>query len=220
MLLYANELVYLHTKGRWSFITATSLSQLSGRYLYLPNLLMPEKAMFRVCWSTSSSHTKHDQDDEVLHHLLAAIDSLRYLIYLLWALLIIALPFTLIFAGTNMTFLLVLGLVYGVIVALLVKVFLKRSDFNLSKRSFAKIAFDSLACAPLALNMVRKITLRYSLASDPITFAQTRFDGMMFSHLLTTLNQWIADELEFEDETSPRYRSLSGYKKILTSMVS
>lgn len=220
MLLYANELVYLHARQRWSFIATTSHWQILGRYLYLPNLLTPEKALFRVCWSAAAPNTRDDEDDGALQRLLSTVDSLRYLVHLLWVLLIIGLPLTLIMTGTGIAFLLILGLVYGTIVALLVQVYRKRAALGLSARSFSKLAFDSLACAPLALNLVRKITLLHPLTNDPIRFAKHRFDDPAFSRLVETLSQWITNELEFEDEASPRYRNLNGIKQSLTRMMS
>lgn len=218
MLLYANELVYLHDRGRWSFTTATSHWQLSGRNLYLPNLLRPDHALFRVHWSPVSHQSRQGHNGEVLQRLLNAIDTLRYLIYPLWLLLIVVLPVTLLLAGTGVLFLLVLGLVYGTILMLLFQIYVKRADLGLSRLSCAKLAFDSLACVPLALNLVRKITLRHSLGPDPVRFAQTRFDRTTFAHLVTTLSQWVANELVYEDESSQRFRNLSGYQQFLTSI--
>lgn len=148
MLLYANELVYLHSKGRWSFVTATSRMQLLGRYLYLPNLLSPQKALFRVCWSAAASQQGHIPEEEALKRLLTAVDSLRYLIYPLWTLMIAVLPVTLVVYGASNAFLLVLGLIYIAILALLINLYLKRTELGLSKWALTKITFDSLACAP------------------------------------------------------------------------
>lgn len=219
MLLYANELVYLHSRGQWRYVGAAAQWRLSGRYLYLPNLFTPDRAMFRVHWSTASAHESGEEGGESLPSLLAAADSLGYLMRLLGLLLLIVLPITLIVAGTGIAFLLVLGLVYLVITILLVKIYLRRAVFRLSGWSFAKLAFDSLACAPLALNLVRKITLRQALTRDPISFAHTRFDKATFSRLASMLNQWVSDQLAYEDESSPRYQVLSRYQKILAGKV-
>ncbi len=219
MLLYANELVYLHTQGRWSFTTAPSCWQLSGKYLYLPNLLTPERALFRVNWSPSSRQQHHEMEMRELQRLLEAVDSLRYLMQALWVLLIIVLPITLLVSGTSSLLLAVLGLIYLTIVTLLFQVYRKRGDLGLTRVAFAKLAFDSLACVPLALNLLRKVTLRYPLARDPIKFAQLQFDATVFSQLVATLDQWITNELQCEEETSPRYKSLRDYQQMLTSMV-
>lgn len=219
MLLYANELVYLHNRGRWSFVTAPSQWQVAGRYLHLPNLFTPQQATFRVNWSASAARESHEQAGATEQQLLATVDSLRYLVQLLALLLLIVVPVTLVIAGTGMAFLLALGLVYAVIIALLVKVYLRREVFQLSGWSFAKLAFDSLACAPLALNLVRKLTLRRTLTGDPISFAQTRFDAATFSRLAAMLSQWISDQLEYEDASSPRYQALSSFQKYLTGKV-
>ena len=51
----------------------------------------------------------------------------------------------------------------------------------------AMLAFDSLACAPFALNLVRKITLNRSLVGDPIFFAHQVLDADAFAQLVQAL---------------------------------
>lgn len=220
MLLYANELVYLHRAGRWSFSVAPSHWQMLGRYLYLPGPLAPEQGLFRLCWSASASAPAPQQRGEGLQHFLAAVDSLRHLMTLLWALVLVGLPATLLLFGTGAAFLLLVALAYATIVTLLWQIHRQRAVLGLNGRRFFRLAFDALACAPLALNLIRKITLQYPLAQEPIRFARERFDAATYAQLVEQLSRWIAAELECEDQESPRYRALRDYQQTLTRSVS
>jgi hypothetical protein len=51
----------------------------------------------------------------------------------------------------------------------------RRAALRLSGAACASLAFDALACAPFAINLVRKIALRTRLEGDPVAFAAAHF---------------------------------------------
>ena len=112
---------------------------------------------------------------------------LRYMTFVLLVLLFIGLPVVLFGFGTGLGFLLLLGVVYFNISVMLSQTYRQCEELGLPGRAFAKLAFDSLACASFALNLVRKITLRRSLVGDPISFAQRVFDAATFARLIDRL---------------------------------
>lgn len=224
MLLCDNELVFVETNGRWTFATGSSW-QLLHKNPYFPNPLTPDNPLFRVCWSVSFI-SEYQEDQDALRNFISALAPLRYLVRALLVLLLIGLPLTVFWFGTGLGLILLFGVVYVFIVMMLVYTYLYREILGLSVKSFAMLAFDSLACAPFAINLVRKITLRRSLAGDPISFAHKNFDADTFARLVSALCDRVDEEilywdssLEFEVEEISLRNELETFRNRITGMV-
>ena len=136
----------------------------------------------------------------------------------LMTLLIFVLPVVMFRFGTRFEFLFVLLLIYLTIVTMLVLVYRKRERLGLDNKAFASLAFDSLACAPFAINLLRKISLRYTLCNNPVEFAAKRLEQKSFVQLVESLDKKISEELEHEKEGSPRSIELMHYRGKLLEM--
>ena len=220
MLLYVNELVFVEKSGKWAFGRPESGWRMLGKNLYVPNPLTPNYPLFRVCWMVSSAINEHQEDIEKLQHFLNEISPLRYMTFSLFVLLLIELPIVLLAFGTGLALLLSLGVIYCTISAMLILVYRQREKLGLSGKTFAKLAFDSFACAPFALNLVRKITLHRSLTGDPIFFAHQVLDTDSFAQLVQALCHRVDEEIEFEDEASPRHEALKDFRNRIARLAS
>ncbi len=220
MLLYANELVFVKQDGEWTFGRPGSGWEMLRKFIYLPNPLTPDYPLFRVCWVISSAPNEHQEDMEALQQFLNILSPLRYMTFSLFVLLLIGLPVVVLGFGTGLVLLLLLGVIYCVISVMLALIYRQREKLGLSVKSFAKLAFDSFACAPFALNLVRKITLRRSLMGDPICFAYKALDADAFVNLVQALCHRVDEEIEFEDEASPRCSALKDFRNKIESMAS
>jgi hypothetical protein len=220
MLLYVNELVIVEKNGKWVFGRPESGWQMLGKNLYVPNPLTPDYPLFRACWVVSPATNEHQEDIEILQQYLSELNPLRYMTFSLFVLLLIALPVVLLGFGTGLALLLLLGVIYCTISVMLAMIYRQREKLGLSGKVFAKLAFDSFACAPFALNLVRKITLRRSLVGDPIYFAHQVLNADAFAQLVQALCHRVDEEIEFEDEASPRYGALKDLRNRIASMAS
>lgn len=218
MLVYVNELVFVEKKGKWVLGRPESGWQMLGKNLYVPNPLTPDYPLFRAYWVVSSASNEHQDDIETLRQFLNELNSLRYMTFSLFMLLLVGLPIVLLGFGTGLALLLLLGVIYCTISVMLAQIYRQRKKLGLSGKTFAKLAFDSLACVPFALNLVRKITLRRSLVGDPICFAHQVLDADAFARLVQALCQRVDEEIEFEDEASPRHGALKDFKNRIASM--
>jgi hypothetical protein len=218
MLLYVNELVFVEKNEKWVFGRPGSGWEMLGKNLYVPNPLTPDYPLFRTCWVLSSAPNEHQEDVEILRQFINEIKPLRYMTLSLFVLLLIGLPIVLFGFGTGLALLLLLGVIYCTISVMLALIYRKRERLGLPVKTFAKLAFDSLACAPFALNLVRKITLRRSLLGDPICFAHQVLDAGAFAQLVQALCDRVDEEIEFEDEASPRYGALKDFRNRIASM--
>lgn len=219
MLLYVNELVFSETNGKWTFSFPKPHWQMLKKYLYLPNPFTPDRPLFRVFWSVSVVDG-YLQDQEALRHFLYAVKRLRYLTYSLLALQFVGLPVVLFSLGANLGLLVLFGAIYINIAALSIQIYPQREQLGLSGKMLAKLAFDSLVCPPLALNILRKISLQYRFVGDPVGFAHQSFDTETFNQLIKSLCQQVDKAMQFEDEGSPKYANLKNYRNRIMDMQS
>jgi hypothetical protein len=218
MLLYFNELVYVRKNNRWAFVCPESRWQILGRTLYIPNPLTVEFPLFRVSWTVFESNDSQDNREE-LQRFLDALDPLKYITTTLFLLLLCGLPLVVFHFGAGLGLLILFGVIYFTIIWMLILSYRQREQLGLSGMSLAKLAFDSLACAPFALNLVRKIALRHSLSGDPISFAHQNFDRAMFARLVDGICKRVDEELEITDEEGTQHVALTAYRNRILSMV-
>jgi hypothetical protein len=215
LLLYSNELLFARRSGRWSFATSSSLL-LAGRRVCFLNPFTPAIPQFRVRWSETDTR-QEQQSREELDAFLAALGPLRYLVIALWILLL-ALPVELLLLGTGIGLLVLMAAFYVVVLAAIGYIYVRRCELQVSGKSFLALSFDSLACAPFAINLVRKLALRRSLAGNPIDFARRTFDPATFSALIHAVCQRVSDEQQREYGQTPRWAELEAYRKELIAM--
>lgn len=217
ILLYSNELVYIYKNKEWDF--SESYVNFSRRNLYIPKPWQAGCPLFRIHWSVTST-SADEEDAESLQCFLSQLNDLRRYIAALIYLQLIGLPFALLTLGTGIGFLLIVVSVYITIIATLVKVYRHRVELGVTKITVAKIAFESLACAPYAINIVRKLSLGRKISGDPIKFAGQEFDKLTFKKLSYIVCAKIDELLYFEDDSSSRYSELFKYKNRIMEMQS
>jgi hypothetical protein len=217
LLLYSNELMFVRRRSRWGFAESSALL-LAGRRIYVPNPLAPGTPQFRVRWSDADSR----QEQEEAGELEIFFTALRPVQYLVIALLIImlALPLELLVFGTGVELLLVMAAFYVVTLASLGYIFARRRELRLSGRAFAALCFDTLACAPFAINLVRKLALRRALVGNPIAFAARTFEPAVFSSLIRAVDTRVCAEQRQESGQTPRWSELESYRQRLAAMAS
>jgi hypothetical protein len=107
---------------------------------------------------------------------------------------------------------------YLVTAAALGYIYARRRELRVSGRSFLALSFDSLACAPFAINLLRKLALRRSLAGNPIDFARRTFEPATFSTLIHAVCRRVSDEQQREYGQTPRWGELEAYRRELMAM--
>jgi hypothetical protein len=169
LLLWHNELLYVHANGRWRAEGPSTISWL-GRRLYLPNPLLPQRPGFRVHWSLTDTRAAAAP---VPAEFLRALRPIGFITLLLAGLLLL-LPVISWTLGAGLTMLLLFAVYYGLILLAVAFMLVRRAALQLSGSACASLAFDALACAPFAINLVRKIALRRDIG-EPVAFAATQF---------------------------------------------
>ena len=218
LLLYFNDLIFIERYGVWSFICPSTHWQILGKTPYVPNPLSPDASLFRVTWSTESPAST-DADADATEKLIKALRPLRYLVLGLLVLTIVDLPVVILVLGTGRWFFITLVLIYLVILSILSLVYWRRSALGLSRKDVASLVFESIACPPFAINMVRKITLKHIPTSSPIDFAQHRFAKESFRKLVHAVQARLNEELDSEDDDNQRSAKIKAYSDRLKELV-
>lgn len=132
--------------------------RLGGREPWLPNLFRPAQAMVRVQWDVEAPIPSRG-----LHAGQAALPQPRPWLgracLTQWGLICVALPACLLIYPSHNTLAGIAVAIYATTLSTLAKLYRQRASIGLSDRSFAGLAFESLACPPFAINQGRKLGL-------------------------------------------------------------
>jgi hypothetical protein len=217
MLLYSNELVFLENDNHWNFVSPNSKWHFLRKRLYIPNLLSPDTAQFRVFWSSA---TENEQviDEESLVEFSGSLSFIRLMVMLLLILFFLELPLVLFWFHTDSLLIVLFGFIYFCIFTMLVHIFRNRKKLALSKKNYFLIAFEAIACPPFAINVLRRITLNRFLADDPVEFAREYFDEDKFQRVKVAVCTKIDERLGMLDFDDPRFSNLQDYRDRIRGM--
>lgn len=216
-LLYANEFVFYLAGNRWKFTTAHQGVQVLRRYLYIPNPLAPYRPLFRAAWSAAAAEYTVRTLEPCTRYV-AVLLPIQLSASVLLGLIILGAPVLLLARGAGTPFLTLVALVYLVIIGMLAYIYVKRDTLALSRGNLAELVIDSILCPPLAINVVRKITLGRALRADAVAYARSYFDVSEFQHFIAAICSQVDERLELEEEGSDQYLALTAYRNKLESL--
>lgn len=164
-LLWQNELIF--TRGRRWLVQGGSELRLSARRVFLPNPLLPMRPQFQVQWNVNETRTQDADSPAALLQALRPIGVLNQA----QLLILVVLPLVSWTQGAGIVMLALFLLFYLCTLAALTLAWRRRAACSLSARTFWLLVLDALACAPFAVNLVRKISMRHGITGDPLRFA-------------------------------------------------
>lgn len=210
LMLCHNEIA-LEKKIGGYIVFSGGMLELGGRHLFLPNPCCPHRTIMRLSWP----------DNGLLGEQVQRMQKSRVELILsiiapwtwgLFGLFFLALPSAL-WIGTSAVLLGWLVLTYLVIVAMLTQVCRYRRGLNLSARAVVGLALDALLCAPFAMNIVRKISLRQVPSSSLRAIAATMHSPAENAVLVDILHRRIHVSLNFMEPDSEASEELRAYLK-------
>lgn len=190
-LLWQNEMMYLHARGAWR-VDGGSALRLAGRRVFLPNPLLPQRAQFQVRWHRADARSAGVAGEApvAMQRALRPLGALN----LLHVLLLAALAPVLWLTGASLFTLGVVALYYLVTLVALAIAWRRRGALRLPARGFWLLALDTLACAPLAANMVRRISMRHGLEGEPLRFAARHFGDAPLARVRALVEARVREE--------------------------
>ena len=206
-LLYADELLLERTGARWVPRRGSALL-LGGRRPLLPDPLAPQRPLLQL--SLRGLLDGDAGDGGRVRAMLSALAPLRGLavaMLLLFALM----PGLLYVAGTGAWFLAWFACVYAVALAMAATLWRRRAAFGLSRGAVALLAFECVACAPLAINIVRRVTRR--LPCPPLPVMRGMLDTASSDALSAAIVAMLDDRLVDVDPDGAAADQLHRYRK-------
>jgi hypothetical protein len=216
MMLYANELVLCREWNGWSF-SAGSEGVVLGRRPYLPNILFPQEPLFRVHWENEGSR-EPQEDAAALSTFFAALRPVQWASCALVLLLLIGLPAISLALGPGRAMLALFVVYYLLLLMALVWIYWRRSVLGLSRRAFWKLFLDACACAPFAVNLVRRISIHRSISGDPILFAKGVLPASAFANLVELIEKRLTAEEQSAAEGTVKPPELDAFRARLRSL--
>ena len=206
LLLHGNEGV-LSTSGakRWTVHIGFRDLELRGKHVYLPNPLVPHRPLFRLAWSftgqSASAREDWDKYRVIVRPIAPAICGMAIALFGL-------LPLGFFTRLGDAALIAALVLLYASVCAALIWVWHNRSRFDLNRSRFAALAFESLVCSPLALNLARKLCARVSVREDLVAAARRLQTSDDWQKTRFQLMMRLNEAIESEEEHSPRMAGL------------
>jgi len=208
LLLFHNEIV-LETKRDGYIVSSGQAPEIVGRYLFLPNPCCPHRALMRLSWPDNGVADARGQLKRWMRARLA-LSAIAPWARMLLGLFFLGLPCAL-WIGKDVLLLSWLVLTYLTIIAMLTQVYQYRQALNLSPRAVAGIMFDVLLCAPFAMNIVRKISLRQAPPSNLSNVASSMLSAAENAMLAEILRKRIQVSLNLMEPGSEVSDTLHAY---------
>ena len=209
VLLYADQLLVEQTAGSW-WPRRGSAMLLAGRRPFLPNPFAPQRPL--LTFSLEQLLGSQPAQDDELRPLLEAIGPLRVLVLVLLV-LFGSMPVLLYVAGTGAAFLCWLGCVYAVVLLMAGVLWRRRRALGISPGTAAKLGFECIVCSPLAINLVRRVTLR--APTPDLEGARRLMDADAFDRLTDATFQMLEERLLELTPGEAAMLQLNGYRQRL-----
>lgn len=167
-LLHFDEVLVAGDRRGWQVTTGSEL-EMRGRFLQVPNPLLPARTRFRASWLRPADGPA--EDPEALARFAGRLWAVRGGCIVAGAALLVALPALLVTTHDPAWLLAPLGTAYLAIVAMLAALSAQRAALGLSRWKLAALCAESLLCPPHAINLYRRLCALRGFRGDPIAFA-------------------------------------------------
>jgi hypothetical protein len=216
LLLHCNEgVLFSARKNRWQVGFGSHRVRLRGKELFMPNPFTPHRPLFRLSWQFDQAALEKPNDWSARTK---PYRGFAPFIYGVAVGLFILLPVGLLLKLNEIFLLAILALIYVQILAAIVLMWFKRRALGLNKTRFSMLAFESLVCPPLALNLVRKLSRFVSIKADLVSEANGLQAQTNWKHTQANLLIRLNEEIEEESTSSIRSTALLKRRTQLESL--
>lgn len=207
LMLRANEGVLVRGwRGRWRASFGRLDWRLRQREPWLCNPFKPWEPVLRLRWD-AAAHAGAAPAPAAPASAPRALQ-LGPWVVVMWLLLFVALPAAYYGHLGLKAMLLVLAELYAFIVVTLVLVWRRRGALGLGNAQFGVLAFEVLACAPYAPNLVRRLSLLRPVDEDLVSAGRRLLEPAALARMNAACLARIDDELDWTDEGSARALAL------------
>ncbi|MBV6305683.1 hypothetical protein KVP10_12365 [Candidimonas humi] len=213
-LLFSNEGVITKHRKRYTATIDKNGLLLMGKRLYIPNLLLPYKPIYKLSWNPEdiAQAPSFDWDSEKPLYLWFIFPA-----YGMALSLFVITPAVYYLSGLDKDLLWCLVLIYYFSIVVGVGLYLYRKPLGLSNKKALSVFLECLFCPPLAMNIVRKLSLLRPMQDN---FAQSAFQLLeqeQWEELRNDLIAYIDGEIE-ETDAEDKIARLNQSKEQLLGM--
>ncbi|MEO8808294.1 MAG: hypothetical protein ABI433_19605 [Burkholderiaceae bacterium] len=207
MLLAGNEAVLRRGwRGRWQARFGALRWRLGSREPYLPNPFTPHRPQFRLAWRFDGLGARSMAAQPV--QVPPELASLTPFVCGSWLSLFVLLPLGL-FTNLGSAFVVAaIVALYLSTTAALLRLWRLRKGLKLSNRQFSQITFESLACPPFGINLIRRLCARLRGAEDFVSAAERLLEPADLHELHAQCLLRLDEQIDGEPEASPRLAAL------------
>jgi hypothetical protein len=213
VLLYASEgLLTPASAGRWAIVYQPNSIALRGRMLFIPNVLLPHRPVFRLSWTAATVNFENSVDWTAKRTQFAR---LAPFVYGSAAAIFVLLPFAL-YAWRSDVYVLTAALViYLASIVAGVAVVKGRERFGLSKKKAWSTAIECVLCPPFTINLIRRLSLNAQITTTLPAAGAHLLGPEEWEHLKSRL--LAQQEEEIEDASSEEARGALEQAKLVLS---
>ena len=216
LLLKSDEGLLRRLRNGWSGMLASQGFELRQQWLLWPPVFVLHQPLYRLRWNAAQITLPGDvqQAREQEAHA-ASFKAFALPLYLLAALLFVALPLSMLVLHSELAQLACLGLIY-LCTAVLSLLTLRHGRQGHSPRSLARsTALQILLCPPFALNVVRKLSLAYASSADLLQTSYALMRPEQWQWLAGQTEHWMQREMQEIAELPEHAQYLAGMHRSL-----
>lgn len=197
LLLHFDEVLVSGGRRGWRVSTGSDL-ELRGRFLFVPQPLLPASTLFRASWLHPEGASSEDPGELAAYA--ARLRLVRIGCMVVGAAILVALPALLLTSRNPWWMLATIVVAYLAIITMLVALFLQRHALALGGGKLASLAVESMLCPPHAVNLYRRLCALRGFRGDPVQFAARALEGNERLRLLAAIKSRIAPSTRVDDD--------------------
>jgi hypothetical protein len=214
LLLRPNEAILkAGFASQWRSSFGSKNTTFFGKELYIPNPFAPSTPIFRLSWQYESPGPSSSTGWG------ACIPTLRWFLVPTWLLFFcsfVLLPIALFGHFGDFLILVAFAAIYLCVAMIVVLLYFAKRSLSIAHREFWLAALDLFICPPFAINVVRRLSLRQIVTEDFVEAARRLQGDEPWRDTATELCRRLMDEVNGEDEDSPRAIALKNRIALLT----
>jgi len=214
LLLYDNEGVLESTgPGQFRVLFGARSFNVAGRNPLVPNPLTPWRPLFRFAWHVEASSSQDLlRANTTPESVQAALDGLAWATAVIASGLLVGLPTCLYWSLGWVPFVAVVAVTYLGVVGMLVHLWRKRAQLGIGISQLIGLTFESLVCAPCALNLPRKVSSRVNMPEDLLDAARGRLSKSEFHRAVELIIGFVDEDLKSAEADSAEWSALTQYR--------
>lgn len=200
LLLYANEALLSLKKGKWRTHYGSTHFTIAGKSVFIANPFALHRPLFRLAWHETKAFGNPTED---LAAISQQLSKLSPSIILSAAAQFFLLPVTLFF-GLTLQNLIVTAIIIYLCNSLSMMVVLRNRDqFGVTKKQVAALAIECLLCPPIALNIIRRLSLARSFKDDLSVVTRSLLSTEDWEKIRLTMETQVDEKTESRASVDP-----------------